>query len=233
MLINLPFLLLALVLLWFPRQWLRLGFSFRRRRKRSSEVVISRELEPWKTDEPGSRNVRFTVEFVKLRNYVDLLRATVGSVAIMGGFEIDPCLVAAPGASHTMIGRVLALRLAILLVGLLIQTTRYERRRLLFFAPIFYLFGLTIGLCGLQTAAFAFVLIWSVNPLLKNPQGFLLIYSILVGAFGFFFHDYENGVEGPIAAFVFCYLPVLLSMLAQRPLVLFSRKSVRPPDAGS
>src|ERR1019366_7561688 len=107
-------------------------------------------------------------------------------------------------------------------VGLLIQTVRYERHRLLFFAPIFFLFGLSIGLCGVETAGFAFVLIWAVNPMLKNPQSFLSVYALLVGGFGWFFLDSENAP--PIAALVFCFLPVLLSMLAQRPLVLFTRK---------
>ena len=229
MLVNLPFLLLALGLLWFPRQWMRLGWSVWKRRRRSGEVVISRELDPWKTDEPGNRAVKFSAEFVKLRNHVDLLRATVGSVAVMGGFNIDASLAAAPTASHTVIGEVLALRLAILLVGLLIQTVRYERHRLLFFAPIFFLFGLSNGLCGVETAGFAFVLIWAVNPMLKNPQSFLSVYALLVGGFGWFFLDSENAP--PIAALVFCFLPVLLSMLAQRPLVLFTRKSTRTPGA--
>ena len=230
MLVNLPFLLIALVLLWFPRQWLRLGLHVRKRQRRSGEVVVSRELDPWKTDEPGNRAVKFGAEFSKLRNYVDLLRATVGGVAVMGGFEIDPSLDAAPNASHTVIAQVLALKLAILLVGVVVQTVRYERQRLLFFAPIFYLFGFSVGLCGPQTAAFAFVLIWAVNPMLKSPQGFLTVYAVLVGAFGYFF--LEAGYELAIAAFVFCFLPVLMSMLAQRPLVLFTRKTTRTPVAG-
>lgn len=229
MLVNLPFLLLALGLLWFPRQWMRLGLSVWKRRRRSGEVVVSRELDPWKTDEPGSRAVKFSAEFVKLRNYVDLLRATVGSVAVVGGFQIDASLDAAPKATPTVIWQVLALKLAILLVGVVIQTVRYERHRLLFFAPIFFLFGLSIGLCGLQTAGFAFVLIWAVNPMLKSPQGFLTVYALLVGAFGWFFLESENAQ--PIATLVFCFLPVLLSMLAQRPLVLFTRKTTRTSGA--
>jgi hypothetical protein len=229
MLVNLPFLLLALLLLWFPRQWMRLGLSVWKRRRHSGEVVVSREQDPWKTDEPGNRAVKFGAEFVKLRNYVDLLRATVGSVAVMGGFNIDASLDAAPRASPTVIGEVLALKLAILLVGVVVQTVRYERHRLLFFAPIFFLFGLSNGLCGLETAGFAFVLIWAVNPMLKNPQGFLSVYALLVGGFGFFF--LETNYELSIATLVFCFLPVLLSLLAQRPLVLFTRKSTRAPGA--
>ncbi len=231
MLVNLPFLLIAIVLLWFPRQWMRLGLSIWKRRKRSSEVVVQREKDPWKTDEPGNPAVKFSTEFVKPRNYVDLLRATVGSVAVMGGFDVDASIGTAPEALPAVIRRVLALKLAILLAGLIIQTVRRERNRLLFFAPIFFLFGLSIGLCGLKTAGFAFVLIWAVNPMLQGPQGFLTVYAMLIGAFGFFF--LETGYEPTIAALVFCFFPVLLSMLAQRPLVLFTRKTTRTFSTGS
>lgn len=231
MLVNLPFLLIAIVLLWFPRQWMRQGLSFWNHRKRRSEGAVRRDEEPWHAHEPGNPSVRFGAEFTKLRNYVDALRATAGCVAILGRFELDSCLQAAPGAAAVVAQEVMALKIAILLVGLLIQTVRYERQRLLFFAPIFFLFGLSIGLCGVKGACFAFVLVWAVNPMLKNPQGFLTVYALVMGVFGLFFLGWSNKL--PLVAFVLCFLPVLLSLLAQRPLVLFARRGTRAPGASS
>ncbi len=230
MLVNLPFLLLAIALLWFPRQWMRLGLLLFTRRKRRSEGVTRKEEEPWKSNEPGNPAVRVGAEFAKLRNYVDVLRATAGCVAVMGGFDVDACLSAGPNASAMVGNEVLALKLAILFVGLLIQTVRYERKRLLFFAPIFFLFGLTIGLCGVKPAFFAFAMIWAVNPMLKNPQGFLAAYALVIEAFAMFF----LGIHDPLAlvASVFCFVPVLLSLLAQRPLVLFTRRGTRVASTG-
>jgi hypothetical protein len=225
MLVNLPFLFLAIVLLWFPRRWMRHGFSIWNRRKRRTEDNARKAEEPWKTDEPGNPAVRFGAEFSKLRNYVDALRTAAGSVALLGGFDLDPCIDVVPDATGMLREEVLGLKLAILLVGLLIQTVRYERQRLLFFAPIFYLFGLTVGLCEFRTAAFSFALIWAVNPMLQNPGVFLSVYALIVGGFGAFFIGATSQVV--IAAVLLCFLPVLLSLLAQRPLVLFTRKGTR------
>jgi hypothetical protein len=228
MLVNLPFLLLALLLLWFPRQWMRLGVAMRNRRSKRSEAAVRRDEEPWNTREPGNPSVGFRSEFIKVRNYVDLLRGAAGGLAVMGGLGIDACLSVAEGASTVEGEKLIALQLAILLVGLLIQTVRYERQRLLFFAPIFFLFGLSVALCGLKGSVFAFVMIWAINPMLQNPQAFLSVYSLLMCLFGWLF-GFGNTL--PIAALLFCFLPVLLSMLAQRPLVLFTRKTTRAHGA--
>jgi len=63
--------------------------------------------------------------------------------------------------------------------------------------------------------------------MLKNPAGFLSVYALVIGVFGMFFLGF--GSKLPIIALVFCFLPVLLSMMAQRPLVLFTRKGTRTP----
>jgi hypothetical protein len=228
---NLPFLLIAVALLWFPRQWMRQGLAFWTRRKRRSAGLVRREQEPWNTSEPGDPAVRFGAEFRKLRNYMDALRAAAGFTAIMGGFGLDASLTAAPGATALVNMEVQAAKLAILLIGLLVQTVRYERNRLLFFAPIFFLFGLSFGLCGAKGAAFGFAMVWAVNPSLKNPQAFLSVYALLVGIFGLFFLGFGNKL--PLAALGFCFLPVLLSLLAQRPLVLFARRGTRSSGASS
>ena len=79
---------------------------------------------------------------------------------------------------------------------------------------------------GYRAAFFAFALIWAINAAFGSPLGFLSIYAVLVVAFGFAFAG-RVGVPGVLAG-VFCFLPGLLSLLANRPLVVFSRKGSHP-----
>jgi hypothetical protein len=220
MLVNLPFLFVGLVLLWFPRQWLRRGAIIGRSRHRRARW----KQEPWNTAEPGDPRLSFRAEFAKVRNYVDLLRAAAGSLALFGGYGIAPALAAEPG-NRLLALQVLALKLGVLLVALLIQTIRRERRHLSYFAPIFFLAGLSVTLCGHWAALFAFILIWSVNGLFANAQAFLSGYALLVGAFGLLFRGSNSRLA--LAAMVLCLLPVLLSLLTRRRLGVFSRKGVR------
>jgi len=225
MLVNLPFLLFALILLWIPRQWMRMGFSILNQHSHRREPSAPTSAEPWKAREPGDPAVGIAEEFSKPRNYVDLFRGAVGGLAVMGGLGIAPCLSPGAGASRSVEQALLAVQLGILLVGLLVQTVRHERQRFLFFAPIFFLFGLSVGLCGLKGALFAFAMVWAIHPMVRNPEGFLTVYAVLMGLFGGFFLGFGNPLA--IAAAGLCFLPVVLSLLAQRPLVVFSRKPVR------
>ena len=45
-------------------------------------------VEPWKQVEPSDPRLNFRREFTKGRNYMDLLRAGVSGLAIIGGLEI-------------------------------------------------------------------------------------------------------------------------------------------------
>ncbi len=217
--VDLPFLLLAILLLWFPRNWLRLGSVFKRRR---SANAVRTAKEPWNHREPGDPRVSFVSEFSKLRNYVDLLRGASGSLALFGGLGIPACLDVAEGAPRNMGYAVIALRALVLLIGLLVQSVRFENRRLTFYPPIFYLAGLTVGLSGYRVALFAFALIWAINGAFGSALGFLSIYAVLVVGFGFLFAG-SVGVPSVLAG-VLCFLPGLLSLLANKPLVVFSRK---------
>lgn len=228
MTVNVPFLFFALLLLWYPRQWMRLGFSVGNRRRQHD--TSGRGKEPWKTREPGDLAVRFADEFMKPRNYVDVLRGAAGSLAVMGGLGIDACIAAANNAGAAAGTEVLIVKILILLAGLLIQTMRFEKHHFVFFAPIFFLWGISVGLCGLKGAMFAFAMTWAVNPMLRNPQAFLSIYALLMLGFGSLFLGIGNKL--PVVALLYCFLPVLLSLLAHRPLVLFTRKSVRAQGAG-
>ncbi len=229
MLVDVPFLLFALLLLWFPRQWMRLGFSVRTRRAKAGGPGDGRGKEPWKTREPGDPAVVFRAEFLKIRNYVDLLRGAAGSLAVMGGLNINPCLTLPDGATEAAGHGLLAVKLGILLVGLSIQMMRFERRRFIVFAPIFFLGGISVGLVGLNGALFAFIMIWAVSPMVGGPMGFLSIYALIVMGFGMFFLGTGNKLA--IVALVYCFLPVLLSLLSRRPLVVLTRKGTRAPGA--
>ena len=113
----------------------------------------------------------------------------------------------------------------VLVVGLLIQTVRWEKQRISFYPPIFYLAGLSVSLCDARGASFAFALIWAINAGLPNAQGFLSVYALLMVLFGHFFGMRVN--LSAIYAGVLCFLPVLLSLLAKRPLTVFSRRTAR------
>lgn len=215
--------LFGLALLWFPRPWMRLGFTIGRRRRSGSGS--HREEEPWVRREPGDPRIDPRREAGKIRNYFDLLRGAAGGLAIMGGLAITASITPAEGASKMVAREVLAINLGILFVGTLIQTLRYERNHLTFFAPIFYLAGMSISLCSGWGALFAFVLIWGVNPMLGSAQGFLAIYGVLMCTFGLLFRGMANKM--PIAALGLCLLPVLISLLAKKPLMVPSRKAQR------
>ena len=72
-------------------------------------------------------------------------------------------------------------------------------------------------------------MVWALNPMLKNPSAFLSVYTLLLGLSARCSSASPNKL--PLVALLFCFLPVLLSAMAQRPLVLFSRKSVRGTGA--
>ncbi len=216
MTVHLPLLLLGIALLWFPRKWMRLGMIVGSRRQKSD-----RNTEGWRKPEPGDPRLRFGTEFSKVRNYFDLLRGAVGSLALVGGPWIDPGL-SAEVANRTASKQVLALQAAILFVGLLIQTIRVERRHLSFCAPIFFLAGISVTLCGPWGAFFAFALVWAVNPMFGGAQGFLGLYSLLLGGFGAVLG--HRGYALPIVAFLLSFAPVMLSLLSGRPLIVFTRK---------
>ncbi|MSU65812.1 MAG: hypothetical protein EXS38_06875 [Opitutus sp.] len=139
--------------------------------------------------------------------------------------DIFPSISLAPGEDALPWWGVETVKLTILFLGLLVQTTRYERHHVTFFAPIFYLGGVSLSLCTTWSAILSFVLIWGLNPMLKGAKTFLLMYGIVMASLAVLFRGWEG--EAPITAFMLCFLPVLLSLLARRPLVVFSRKGTR------
>lgn len=222
MTVDIPLFLIGLLLLWFPRRWMRRGAAFLQRRKKSAE---STRTEPWKNREPGDPHLSFPAEFGKFRNYIDLLRAGAGSLMLWGGLGIPAAFALAAGSSRNEALKFMALRALLLLIGVLIQSIRYEKKHLSFYPPIFYLAGVSVALCDPRGAAFAFVLIWAINSALPNARAFLSAYAVLIVAFGLFFSRRMN--LSVVYAGVLCFLPVLLSLLANRQLMVFTRKAAR------
>ena len=82
-------------------------------------------------------------------------------------------------------------------------------------------------MCGFKAAVFAFVMIWAINLGVANAQVFLLFHAVLMVVFGLLF---ARKAWMPVTlAGLITFLPVLLSLLAQRPLVIFTRKGSRTP----
>ena len=213
MTLLLPHLLLGVVLLFFPRTWMQKVVTIAKRQKKKAGV--ERLKDPWKNREPGAPSVQFGAEFKKFRNYLDLARAAGGSVAIWGGFGYSAA-VAGGGFKGLLVKAV------IMLVGVAIQATRLSGGRFPFFPPIFYLAGILLGICGWEVAVFAFILTWAMHSMVGNASWFLTLNAAIVYGFGAFFHGMFSLTVILAAGLVF--LPVLLSLLANRPLLIYTSR---------
>ncbi len=216
MIVNYPLLGLALLLLWFPRQWLRFG-GFRtggRGNKRQ------REWTPRGQREPGDMSIWCGEEIRKPRNWVDLFRALAGSIAV-GQVVFTP--PDRPDSFFLLL--VLTLKVAIFITAILIQTLRFEGKATLF-APLFYIQGLAFGLVGLkfQVAFFALAAVWVLNTVLPSAAVFLFVYAGLLICFGMILGDRSGRKEIALAAGL-ALVPGLLSLIFKRRLAQFTKKT--------
>ncbi len=213
--VNLPLFLLALALLWLPRPWLRRGATFWRGRRRHAVA------HSWTHAPADGTTLSFRHEFTKTRNYLDLFRAAIGAMALVGSNGFTAALTAAPGSSAAIQHQVLFVRIGVLLAGMLIQCVRWDHGRLALSAPIFYLAGMTMGLQGPMPGACAFAIAWAVVPVVPFAPGFLTLHALVFGAIGTFL----GGVNViTLAGVGICLVPVLLSLLTRRPLLIYSRR---------
>jgi len=204
---DLFYLGLGLLLLWFPRPWLRLG-AFRRKARR-------RDWAPNRERQPGDFSVWLGEEASKSRNWVDFFRALAGGAAVGGTLipTIAAIAPAGPEAGAAAAQLVLGLKLAILLVGLALQLFRREERISLF-APIFYLQGLAFGLIGWKAATCAIALAWAA--VLLAVFGFL---EILAGLF------FRQPRRETLLAGALTLLPVFASLALKRRLAQFTKRT--------
>lgn len=209
---NLGLFALAVALLWLPRGWLRRGPVVLRSRRRRHDAGVVR------TPQDGT-SLSFRREFAKVRNYCDLLRAAAGSVALIGGFGIDPALRLQGGTA----GRATLVELCILAIGVVVQTVRYQRGRVTLTAPVFYVTGLAVALCTPWAALSGFVLAWALSPVVPGVSAFLAVQAVITAACGVLLEGLTAySVAGPLL----CILPVLLSLLTRQRLLVLSRRSV-------
>lgn len=213
---NIPIFLVALALLWLPRSWLRRGRTLWRSRRRSGRHGS------WANPPKDGTSLGFRREFSKARNYVDLARGWLGGLAILGGNGFDAAVRLASSAPPAMAHRVLAAQSAVLLLAVLIQTVRFERRRLSLSAPVFFIAGVSFatltpfaGLCG-------FVIAWALNPVAPSAQAFLVVEAIIAAAAAYVLNGFTLLVP---VGFALTFCPVLLSLLTRRSLVVFSPRS--------
>lgn len=222
MTINYLFLCLAVLLLWIPRTWLRVG---RQAARAIGLARRSRKRSFTRIRETGDNRVNFAEEFRKPRNYVDFLRAMTGGLILVG--NADWGLASCFSLPDTLAGAaddtfVLQIRIAIVAVGVILQFVRFERR-ISFYAPLFYFAGLAFALCGPGAGFFAFLLVWTFNAALPIPPvGFLTVFALLLWLLGMIF----RGLTDPYiyAAAVLALLPVVTSLMARRQLALFNKK---------
>jgi hypothetical protein len=209
--VHWPYLLLAIAMLWFPRQWLRSGARVLKKRRKPDGAM--ERLAGIGARDPDDKSVHAGREFTNLRNYIDLFRALAGGYSL-SQFAFDAGTEDAELAAFLIQG-------GVLLVAVVIQSVRWDTR-LSFFAPIFFFAGMSVGASGHYAGLFAFALVLAINPVIPNPRMFLTAYGLLLLPFGFVFGA-DLRILGLNAALVL--LPPLASLLTKRPLVIFTRKA--------
>ncbi len=203
----------ALLLLWFPRPWLRFG----------GKVVSLPSRSPVDKNLRDSNDVslRLMDELPNPRNWVDFLRALAGGIAVM-----IFCFERIRGGPKITADLIFTIQCVIFVIALLIQTTRFFQQKMTLVAPIFFIFGLSFGLIGWQAALFACIAIWVANLLLPSAGVFLMVFAFLEMVFARFlsygFHAYTRTL---ILTAALAITPVLLSAMTNRRLVKLNKKT--------
>lgn len=203
------YLLLALLLLWYPRHLLRLG-KWRSDKRRHREALEKFAQEG--AVDPDDKSVKLRRELGKLRNHLDYLRGFAGTASLWS-FSFT-----ATGPDAHLVA--LWVCIAVTTVGFLLQTTRM-RQRITFFAAIFFAAGMSIGMGNYFSGAMAFLLTCAINPVIPTPRLFLTVYAFLLLPF-----NWLLGGGGTLALINsgILLLPPLLSLLLKRPMVIFARR---------
>lgn len=208
--IHWPYLALALILLWFPRSWLRIG-RWRRSRRRQRETMVKFQQDGGAR--PDDKSVRLGRELRSPRNYVDFLRALAGGLAL---WQFSFTAGAADGQT------VLLAKLLITFAAILLQSVRWKSSRITFFAAVFFYAGISIGMGHYVSGTLAFLLTCAINPVLATPRLFVSAYAAALLPFNHFLGG--TGLALSAANSLMLFAPVLLSLLANRPMVIFMRK---------
>jgi hypothetical protein len=219
--INFWFLIPTLILLWLPRQWLRIGRIRPKKKSRTQRHRSAPADEIGVVPEFQNHSVQFGKEMRNRRNWLDLFRSIAGSICLT-----EYCFGAGPNPPPTLAEQILGAQAGILVIAMLFQLFRLKRQSVLF-APIFFLLGLTVGLVGYESAFFAWIMIWAVNVVLPGPASFLFTYAAVVGGFGAVFVGKSKLMM--LMCGLSCF-PLLVSVMARRRLMHFTKKEKTPSD---
>ena len=211
--IEWTYLLLASLLLWFPRQWLKLGRLFSPGRRLPQSTLEKFSSGP--AHDPNDKSLSMGKELRSKRNYLDILRA------LAGGYCLRYYALAATDERSRM--QVLIIQAAVLLVAVLIQAIRIEGR-MGFFAPCFYFMGLATGYMSYIVGPFAMLLLFAMNPIIPNPRMFVTTYGLLLLPLGWLFGEKMEQVN--LMTTLVLLIPVL-SLVTRRPMVIYAKKTKR------
>ena len=208
--IHWPYLAFALLMLLFPRAWLRFG-KWQRRRRKQRELFDKFARDGG--NDPDDKSVKLTRELANKRNYIDFFRAAAGAYALwhfsVSDLHRDARFIFIGGAA------------VVTLAGILLQSVRLGTRAT-FYAPIFYLAGVSIGMGSFFAGGFAFLLVCAINPVIPNPRLFITAYGLLLLPFNFLF---SAGVPLMVVNTALVLAIPLVSLLARRPVVILTKKA--------
>ena len=211
------YLALSLLLLWFPRNWLRFGVRVTPKPPRKyNQAKVERD--------PYDQSVKPLAEATKSRNWLDLFRAMIGGYGVLnvaeqhalGGFAAAPTVLSAAAA--------------VLLVAAVVQMIRLEGR-LSLFAPIFFLQGLTFGVSGGTIGTMAMLGSWALSPVLPTAGALLFVQGAATLCLSLLLRGADPEL-GMVMAGV-TWVPVLVSILLRKRLAASFDKKLKivPRDA--
>jgi hypothetical protein len=206
---------LAVVILYFPRGWLRLGKRVTPKPPRKyNQVRVEKDL--------SDNAVKPLDVIAKPRNWIDFVRGALGAATVV--YMMDELL----GATFSK-DSILYINIGILLVSLIIQMIRMERR-LSLFAPIFFLQGMAIGLVGPIAGLLAMVSTWAFSPTLPNANMVLIMQGAMVACITLLLPGTDVALA--LVAGGLTWLPAFVSLFSRRRLAAnFDKKMKVIPRA--
>jgi hypothetical protein len=211
------YLAFSALLLWFPRNWLRLGVRVTPKPPRKYNQVKEER-------DPHDRTVKPLTEAAKSRNWLDLFRAMIGGYGVFtvaeqqaeGGLSTSPALLVWAAAA--------------LLVGVLVQMIRIQGR-LSLFAPIFFLQGLTFGVMGGVIGIISMLGSWALSPVLPSAGALLFVQGASTLCLSLLLSR-ADPIIGMVVAGI-SWIPVLIAVLLRKRLAAAFDKKLKivPRDA--
>ncbi len=213
---SLVLLALALLLLFFPRNWLRLG-------KRVSAKAPRKYNQAKVERDPHDQAVKPLVEAAKPRNWLDFFRALIGAAVVFRVAEEHGGAVTASSSALPWIT-------AALVLAVVAQMIRLEGR-LSLFAPIFFLQGLAFGIAGGVIGVITMLGAWALTPVLPTAGALLFVQGAVALCLSLLLNPQELA-PGIVLAGV-TWLPVLVSVLLRKRLAAAFDKKLKiiPRDA--